>query len=51
MPMLVLTVYPGFFKINSPLYRRETFLHFGRAELNSVTKNLMASSMDNILLK
>ena len=50
--MLVVIVYPGIFlKISSPLYHRETFLHFGRAELNSVAKNLMAASMDNILLK
>jgi hypothetical protein len=50
--MLVLIVYPGIFlKINSSFYNRETFLPFGRAELNSVTNNLMAASMDNILLK
>jgi hypothetical protein len=41
----------NFLKINSPLYHRETFLHFGGAELNSVTKNLMEASMDNILLE
>jgi len=30
---------------------RETFLHFGRAELNSGTKTLVAATMGNIVLK